>query len=109
MGMGWYPCNACLDTGNGGCTLIVKEMAIRMGLVDGFGNPVGGRTRMVSVQGVVAGASERIPTVTMVYRIKGKEMVVEAGVTSANMGCDLLVSRREIAQFEDDGYTLTAR
>lgn len=109
VGMEWYPCQACLDTGNGGCTLVVKELAIRMGLVDGFGNPKGGRTRMVHVQGVVAGASERIPTVTLVYRLKGKEMVVEAGVTSAAMGCDLLVSRRDIARFEEDGYTLTAR
>jgi hypothetical protein len=85
VSMGWYPCNACLDTGNGGCTLIVKAMAIRMGLVDGFGNPAGGRTRWVSVRGVVAGATERIPTVTLVYRIKGKQMVVEAGVTEAAM------------------------
>jgi hypothetical protein len=29
----------------------VEAMAIRMGLVDGFGNPVGGRTRWVSVRG----------------------------------------------------------
>ena len=40
--------------------------------------------------------------------IKDKLMMVEAGVTEATMGCDLLISRREIAQFEDAGFTLRA-
>ena len=106
----WYPCNACLDTGNGGCTLIVRRTAIRMGLCDGYGNPLaGGRTRYVHVRGVVEGASEKVPTATIEYRIKGKTMIVDAGITGAEMGCDLLVSRAEIARFEDDGFTLRAR
>jgi hypothetical protein len=106
----WYPCNACLDTGNGGCTLIVRRTAIRMGLCDGYGNPLaGGRMRYVHVRGVVEGASEKVPTTTIEYRIKGKTMIVDAGITGAEMGCDLLVSRAEIARFEDDGFTLRAR
>jgi len=36
-------------------------------------------------------------------------MIVDAGITGAEMGCDLLVSRAEIARFEDDGFTLRAR
>lgn len=36
-------------------------------------------------------------------------MTVTAGVTEARMGCDLLVSRHEIAQFEADGYRFSAR
>lgn len=75
VGMSWYPCSACLDTGNGGCTLVAKEVAVRMGLADWFGNPIGGRTRWVAVRGVVAGASEKIPTVTLAYRIKGEAPV----------------------------------
>ena len=69
-----------------------------------------GRLReIVEVRGVVEGASERVPMTTLVYRIKGKEMCVQAGITGAALGCDLLISRREIAEFERDGYTLTAR
>ena len=110
VGMSWYPCSACLDTGNGGCTLIVRSLAVRMGLCDAFGNPTrGGFARFVEVRGVVEGASERVPMTTLVYRIKGKEMCVQAGITGAALGCDLLISRREIAEFERDGYTLTAR
>ncbi len=39
----------------------------------------------------------------------GKRMHVVAGLTEARLGCDLLISRREIADFESDGYRLSAR
>ncbi len=109
MGMGWVPLTACLDTGNAGCTLIHRRAAIAAGLCDGFGRPTGGARGSVEVRGVVEGAAERIPRTTIAYRIKGKVMVVEAGITNAAMGCDLLVARSDIAEFERDGYTLTAR
>lgn len=109
MGMGWVPLTACLDTGNAGCTLIHRDAAIAAGLCDGFGRPTGGARGSVEVRGVVEGAAERIPRTTIAYRIKGKVMVVEAGITNAAMGCDLLVARSDIAEFERDGYTLTAR
>ena len=112
VGMSWYPCSACLDTGNGGCTLIVRSLAVRMGLSATRLESDEGRLsllRFVEVRGVVEGASERVPMTTLVYRIKGKEMCVQAGITGAALGCDLLISRREIAEFERDGYTLTAR
>jgi len=52
---------------------------LHLGLVDGYGNSTGGRRgQTVLVQGVVAGASERIPVVTLCYRIKGKTMTVQA-------------------------------
>ena len=108
---GWYSARACLDTGNGGGTLVTKNLAIKLGLVDGFGRPVGpGPVRWQVVRGVVAGASERVPIVSgLTYRIKGKEMCVDAGVTNAELGdCDLLIARAEIMQFESDGYTFTA-
>ena len=109
VGMGWVPLTACLDTGNAGCTLIHRSAAILAGLCDGFGRPTGGARGSVEVRGVVEGAAERIPRTTIAYRIKGKVMVVEAGITNAAMGCDLLVARSDIAEFERDGYTLTAR
>ena len=108
---GWYSARACLDTGNGGGTLVTKKLAVKLGLVDGFGRPVGpGPVRWQVVRGVVAGASERVPIVSgLTYRIKGKEMCVDAGVTNAELGdCDLLIARAEIMQFESDGYTFTA-
>ena len=36
-------------------------------------------------------------------------MHVVAGLTEARLGCDLLISRHEIAEFESDGYRLSAR
>lgn len=106
----WYSARACLDTGNGGGTLVTKNLAIKLGLVDGFGRPAGGGSvRMVTVRGVVAGASERVPVVSgLTYRIKGKEMTVDAGVTECDLDCDLLISRAEIMAFEADGYKFTA-
>ena len=98
--MGWVPLTACLDTGNAGCTLMHRRAAIRAGLCDGFGRPTGGARGSVEVRGVVEGAAERIPRTTIAYRIKGKVMVVEAGITTEAMGCDLLVARSDIAEFE---------
>ena len=109
VGLAWYPCSACLDTGNAGCTLIAQELATRMGLCDGLGAPTGGFAGYVEVRGVVAGAAERLPKVFVTYRIKGKTMRVWAGVTRASLGCELLVSRNDIVEFERDGYTLSAR
>ena len=107
---GWYSARACLDTGNGGGTLVTKNLAVKLGLVDGFGRPVGpGPVRWQVVRGVVAGASERVPIVSgLTYRIKGKEMCVVAGVTTADIDCDLLIARREIEEFESAGYKLSA-
>ena len=107
--LAWYPCSACLDTGNAGCTLIAQELATRMGLCDGFGAPTGGFAGYVEVRGVVAGAAERLPKVRVTYRIKGKTMRVWAGMTRAGLGCDLLVSRSDIVAFERDGFVLSAR
>ena len=109
VGLAWYPCSACLDTGNAGCTLIAQELATRMGLCDGFGTPTGGFAGYVEVRGVVAGAAERLPKVHVTYRIKGKTMRVWAGMTRASLGCDLLVSRDDIVAFERDGFVLSAR
>lgn len=36
-------------------------------------------------------------------------MKAVVGVTGARLGCDLLISRREILAFEHDGYRLSAR
>ncbi len=44
-----------------------------------------------------------------VCMLAGKKMHVVAGLTEARLGCDLLISRREIAEFELDGYRLSAR
>ena len=36
-------------------------------------------------------------------------MYITAGVTEAKLGCDLLLSCREIAQFVSDGFTFDVR
>ncbi|KAL3163201.1 hypothetical protein ABBQ32_009604 [Trebouxia sp. C0010 RCD-2024] len=100
---------AVLDTGNAGCTLITKSFARQLGLVDMHGNPTQAYSRTIKVQGVVAGAFELIKTLNITYDIKGKRMHIVAGLTDARLGCDLLISRREIAEFESDGYRLSAR
>ena len=89
--------------------MIAQSIATRMGLCDGLGVPTGGFAGYVEVRGVVAGAAERLAKVHVTYRIKGKTMRVWAGITRAGLGCDLLVSRNDIVEFERDGYTLSAR
>jgi len=99
---------ACLDTGNGGFTLIQKHIAQTLGLCDALGRPTQSRWEKRSVQGVVAGVSESLYRCTLTYRLKGKEITCKAGITHARLGCDLLISRREIQEFERSGYTFRA-
>lgn len=109
MGLQWLgKYRACLDTGNGGCTLIQKHIAQTLGLCDALGGPTESRWEKQAVQGVVAGASEMIYCCTLTYRLKGKEITCRAGITHARIGCDLLISRREIQEFERSGYTFRA-
>lgn len=109
MGLQWLgKYRACLDTGNGGCTLIQKHIAQTLGLCDALGRPTESRWEKQAVHGVVAGASEMIYCCTLTYRLKGKEITCRAGITHARIGCDLLISRREIQEFERSGYTFRA-
>ena len=39
----------------------------------------------------------------------GKRVRCVAGLTEAQLSCDLLVSRRQIVDVETDGYTFSAR
>ena len=39
----------------------------------------------------------------------GKKMHITAGVTEAKLGCDLLLSCREIARFVSDGFIFDVR
>jgi len=89
--------------------LITRPLAQRLGILDARGHPSQARVRWITVNGVVEGASERIPTTAITYRIKGKVVKAVVGVTGARLGCDLLISRREILAFESDGYCLSAR
>ncbi len=94
-----------------GCTLLSCSAARRACLVDASGEPVGtfGRGAHIEVRGVVAGATERVPTLRITYEVAGKAMSVTAGITKAQLGCDLLVSRHDILKFTADGFTLTAK
>jgi hypothetical protein len=102
---------AVLDTGNEGCTLVCVAAARRAGLVDEFGQPVGsfGKARTIEVHGAVAGAAERIPMMRFEYEIAGKSVSVMGAVTSARLGCDLLISRHDLLQFQSEGYNLSAK
>ncbi|KAK9844059.1 hypothetical protein WJX81_003138 [Elliptochloris bilobata] len=95
---------AVLDSGNAGCTLITAPFAARLGLVDASGWPRQAHVRTMSVHGVVAGAMEKIPQMTLTYEIKGKKMHITAGVTKARLGCDLLICHKEIAEFISAGF-----
>lgn len=108
-GLVGHRATAVLDTGNAGHTLITRSFARQLALVDVHGNPTQAYSRTIRVQGVVAGAFEMIKTLNITYEIKGKKMHITAGLTEARLGCDLLISRREIAEFESDGYRLSAR
>ena len=62
-------CSAC--AGNGGCTLICRDFAARLGLVDASGRPRQASVRLTTVRGVVAGASEQIPLMALSYELRG--------------------------------------
>jgi hypothetical protein len=91
--------------------LVSFAAARRACLVDASGEPVGtfGRARCIEVRGVVAGAAERVPTLRIMYEVAGKPMAVTAGVSRAQLGCDLLVSRHDILLLEADGFKLSAK
>jgi len=109
VGLQWVgPYKACLDTGNGGCTLIQQHVAQALGLCDALGRPTESNRQKIRVQGVVAGAAEMIYQCTLTYRIKGKEMTCKAGITKGMGGLPLLISRREIQEFERCGYKFKA-
>ncbi len=63
--------------GNGGNTLITAPFARRLGLVDEMGRPRW-QTRVahVQVRGVVAGASESVPIMTLSYEIAGEALLI---------------------------------
>ena len=46
---------------------------------------------------------------TVVCVAAGKKMHITAGVIEAQLGCDLLLSCKEIAQFISDGFTFDIR
>ena len=86
-----YSCKAILDTGNGGCTLITRSLAIRVGIIepgrpsrDKFSTP-SLLPQSVSVRGVVAGASEKLPMCTFAYRLRGSTLRTSAAITTASM------------------------
>ena len=102
----YHSCRAVLDTGNAGPTLITRELAIRVGIIEP-GRPARDRyatpsllPRTLEVRGVVAGATERLPMCTFAYRLRGRTMSTSAGITTAKLGCDVLVSLRDIREWE---------
>ena len=78
--------------GNGGCTLIMAHFARRLGLLDVRGLPRQARVRYQTVRGVVAGATERIPLMTLPYELRGVRKTVTAGVSEAGVGGPPLAS-----------------
>eukprot|EP00793_Prasinoderma_coloniale_P006511 PRCOL_00001341-RA len=94
---------ACLDTGNGGPTVISRGAAQRLGMLSD--EPLG----FVTMRGVVEGASERSALYMLTYTLKGKSITRKACVGGNAMGCELLISRRDIQDFEADGYRLSAK
>ena len=57
--------------GNGGHTLITRPFAARLQLVDENGRPKQSTVRVATVVGVVAGASEQVPLMSLSYELRG--------------------------------------
>ena len=96
---------AVLDTGNEGMTLIFRGTALRAGLCDAGGMPLcSSRVQWTPpIRGVVAGATERLPMLDLEYEMKGKTVRTRGAVTGSHLGCDLLICRRDILMFQNDG------
>ncbi len=61
-----------MAAGNGGCTLIQRSMGHQLGLVDESGRPRQARARTTTVRGVVEGASEEVPLMSLTYELRGE-------------------------------------
>lgn len=62
--------------GNGGHTLITRPYAARLQLVDDSGRPKQPHVRLTTVVGVVAGASEQIPLMSLSYELRGTPLPI---------------------------------
>ncbi|KAK9909778.1 hypothetical protein WJX75_007368 [Coccomyxa subellipsoidea] len=109
VGLVRHPASALLDSGNAGHTLIKMGLAKQLDLVDQSGWPTQAGGRTTTVRGVVAGATEKVPLMNLTYELQGKKMHVTVGVTNASLGCDLLISQREISEFISDGFIFDVR
>ena len=88
--------------------------AMALGLVDEHGIPTdyhavkhAGIRQTERAEGVVAGAWENNPLIYLRYKLKGKEMAVQAAVSKQTFPFDLLVSLKDIREFEHSGFRLS--
>ena len=108
------PATAKLDTGNGGSTMMTVRCAMALGLVDVHGIPTdyhavkqAGIRQTERAEGVVAGAWEKNPLIYLRYKLKGKEMAVQAAISKQTFPFDLLISLKDIREFEHSGFRLS--
>ncbi len=69
--------------GNGGHTLITRTFAARLQLVDETGRPKQSTVRVATVVGVVAGASEQVPLMSLSYVLRGVLLPMVGSVANA--------------------------
>jgi hypothetical protein len=70
----------CVLAGNGGHTLVARSLARQLGLVDESGWPRQAGTRSTTVRGVVEGASERVPLMSLTYLLRGMLIILTNAV-----------------------------
>jgi len=120
-GYTWQGALAFLDTGNQHMTLIDTAYARRHALyrgeegahaalgslLGGGGSGFGQAERWTTIQGVVPGASTRVPVVTIALKVRDVEMVIPCAV--CEMGShDLLIGKEVLGQLFASGFRIGA-
>ena len=86
---------------------------MELGLVNHNGAPLEASKQQQVVRGVVAGAQEALWLVNLTYRIRADdprtELTGDVGVTGADLGCDILVSKSDISRVQYQGGFLGIR
>jgi hypothetical protein len=55
------------------------------------------------IHGAVAGATERLPMLDFEWEMKGKTVRSHGAITTQHLGCDMVISRKDILLFQNDG------
>ena len=106
----WQSCNAVLDTGNHGPTLIRRAVCERLGLAAPQATAPSHFQRAIGsaeITGVVPGAHCTVPLITASYRVGDTVLRdVTVGMSESEGNWDVLVSSDHLKDIQAQGYTL---
>jgi len=110
-GYGWQRARAFLDTGNQHMTIIDKHYAQRHAIFSAervaamFSAPDHQLHGWTTLQGVVPGATVRVPVVTIALKIRGEDMLIQVAVSELGHH-DLLIGKDVLGRLFASGFRI---